>query len=115
MAQTTTVNLIPQTAHPAGSSAVELVGDRQQGASYILAGRDLQTITWHFSGQFQGNCKIQASLETDPGSGDWFDIYTVDVENEKDGYTNLYGNYVWLRAVVSDWTQGTIQLITASY
>ncbi len=115
MAQTTIVNLIPQTAHPAGSTTVELYGDKQEAAAYYLANRDLQTITWHFSGTFVGNCKIQASLESDPGTSDWFDVYTIDTGSELDGYYNLNGNFVWLRAVVTGWTQGTIQLVTASY
>jgi hypothetical protein len=115
MAQTTTVVLIPQTAHPGGSSTAEIYGGEQQAAAYYLANRDLQTITWHFSGTFQGDCKIQASLETDPGNGDWFDVYEINTTSALDGYHNLNGNFVWLRAVVSNWTQGTVQLVTASY
>jgi hypothetical protein len=115
MAQTTTVNLLTQQSHPVGSDPVEVYGDRQQAASYILANRDLQTITWHFSGSFEGDCRIEASLETDPGSGDWFHAYTINTNSELDGYYNLSGNFVWLRAVVTDWTEGEIQLVTASY
>lgn len=115
MAQTTIQNLLPQTAHPPGSDPVELIGDRKEAAAYLLANRDLQTITWHFSGTFQGECKIQASLETDPDAGDWFDVYSINTGSELDGYHNLNGNFVWIRAFVYDWTQGTIQLITASY
>ena len=116
MAQTTTVVLIPQTSHPGPfNEPIELIGDRQQAAAYYLANRDLQTITWHFSSTFNGNSKIQASLETDPGADDWFDLYEINVSSQKDGYHNQSGNFVWLRAVVHNWTQGTIQLITASY
>jgi hypothetical protein len=115
MAQTTTINLLTQQSHPAGSDPIEVYGEKEQAAAYLLANRDLQTLTWHFSGTFVGNCKIQASLETDPGSDDWFDVYTVDTVSEKDGYHNQTGNFVWLRAVVTGWTQGTIQLVTVSY
>lgn len=115
MAQTTTVNLLPQTAHPPGSDPVVVTGERREAAAYILANRDLQTITWHFSGTFVGDCRIEASLDSDPGLGDWFTVYEIDVSSQKDGYYNLSGNFVWLRAVVSGWTQGTIQLVTASY
>jgi hypothetical protein len=116
MAQTTVVNLIPQTAHPGPSStAVSLFGTKQQAAAYYLANRDLQTITWHFSGSFEGDCVIQVSLETDPGDTDWYTVYTINTSSELDGYHNLTGNFVWLRAVVTNWTQGFIQLVTASY
>ncbi len=115
MAQTTIINLIPQTAHPPGSNPVEVIGEKKEAAAYYLANRDLQTITWHFSGTFVGDCKIQASLVTDPSTDDWFDVYTIDTSSTKDGYHNQTGNFVWLRAVVSGWTQGTIQLVSASY
>lgn len=115
MAQSTILVLVPQTAHPAGSDPVTEYGEKQQAAAYILANRDLQTITWHFSGTFTGDAVIQASLETDPGEGDWFDVYEINTISELDGYHNLYGNFVWIRAVVDNWTQGSIQLITASY
>lgn len=114
MAQTTTLVMIPQTSHPAGSTTVEVYGDRKQAAAYYLANRDLQTITWHFSGSFLGDCKIEASLASNPGDLDWFTVYEIDTSN-LDGYHNLNGNFVWLRAVVTDWTQGAIQLITVSY
>lgn len=114
MAQTTTLVLIPQTAHPAGSTAIDLVGETNQAAAYYLANRDLQTITWHFSGTFSGGCRIEVSLETDPGEGDWFEAYDINT-SQLDGYHNLSGNFVWIRAVVYGWTQGTIQLVTVSY
>lgn len=114
MAQTTTVVLIPQTAHPVGSAPIEVFGIKQQAAAYYLANRDLQTITWHFSGSFLGDARIEASLVSDPSTSDWFTVYEIDTSN-LDGYHNLTGNFVWLRAVVTDWTQGTIQLVTASY
>lgn len=114
MAQTTTVNLIPQTAHPAGSDPVVVTGARQQAAAYLLANRDLQTITWHFSESFSGDCRIEASLVSDPSENDWYTVYEIDTL-EVNGYYNLTGNFVWLRAVASDWTEGSIQLVTASY
>lgn len=114
MAQTTIINLIPQTAHPTGSEPVVVTGTRYQAAAYLLSNRDLQTITWHFSGTFLGDCRIEASLTSDPSENDWYTVYEIDT-SQLDGYHNLTGNFVWLRAVVSDWTQGTIQLVTMSY
>lgn len=133
MAQGTTVVLIPQTAYPGppGTEAA-YVGTKQQAAAYYLANRDLQTISWNL-GQvpqpqnqmsnpiFIGNIYIQASIVTDPTTdNDWFEVYQLTTtpnpnNNVQQGYHNLNGNYVWLRAVVRDWTQGAISLVAASY
>ena len=132
MAQGTTVVLIPQTAYPGppGTTAA-FVGTKQQAAAYYLANRNLQTITWNL-GQtpqpqnqngnpvFVGNIEIQASIATAPGGDtDWFNVYSIDTTpdqyNVQAGFYNLVGNYIWLRAVVTDWTQGPISLITANY
>lgn len=115
MAQNTIYNLIPQTAHPLGSDPESVYGERYQAAAYLLSNRDLQTITWHFSGTFDGDARIEASLVTDPGDSDWYTVYEIPVSSQLDGYYNLTGNFVWLRAVVTDWTAGEIQLITVSY
>jgi hypothetical protein len=70
---------------------------------------------------FVGNIFIQASIATNPTTdNDWFGVYqlvtTPDPNNNvQQGYYNLKGNYVWLRAVVRDWTQGAISLVAASY
>lgn len=116
MAQSTVLNLLSQTAHPANpGTSVEYIGDQKQAAAYYLANRDLQTVTWNFSSEFEGNCKIQASLVTSPGVSDWFDVYTIDTVNEKNGYHNINGNFVWIRAKVTNWTDGPINLATVSY
>lgn len=115
MAQTTTINLIPYKPFPGPSGAhISFDGDQAQAAAYYLANRDLQTITWNLTSQFSGNVKIQASLVTSPSNSDWFDIYDIDTNN-KNGFHNLNGNFVWLRAKVTDWTEGAIQLVTVSY
>lgn len=125
MAQATVAILIPQTNY-VGSNPLSIVGDRQQAAAYYLANSNLQTITWNVGSNvngntptyFVGNVSIQASLATDPGAFDWFDVYTLPIESSattQSGYYNLAGNYVWLRAVVTQWTAGPIQAIAASY
>lgn len=140
MAQSTVVNLLPQTSHPGPQgSSQSVIGEKKQAAAYTLAARDLQTITWNLqynlanpnppnnsvspSNNFSGTIHIQASLvenpqdPTDNTPGDWFKVYEIPVSgsNQYDGYYNLVGNYVWLRAKVTNWTQGSIYLITASY
>jgi hypothetical protein len=115
MAQATILNLLTQSAHPSGNANMSLQGEKQKAAAYYLAKRDLQTVTWNFSSNFIGSCVIQASLVTEPVIADWFNVYSIDTESFKDGYFNLNGNFVWIRAVISNWTQGNIQLVTMSY
>jgi hypothetical protein len=126
MSQGTTVILLPSRVYPGPQgTAVSYVGEKQQAAAYILANRNLQTITWSL-GQlpnpqsqqnviFVGIVTIQASLVSDPGEADWFDIYRINSAQQQIGYHNQVGNYVWLRAAVSSWTQGAINQVTASY
>jgi hypothetical protein len=125
MAQGTTVVLLPQTAYPGPPGvSISIDGIRKQAAAYILANRDLQTISWNLgtvpNPVFIGNIYIQASIATDPTlDSDWFTVYQLDVtpgvQNVQQGYYNLVGNYVWLRATVRNWTQGVISLVAASY
>jgi hypothetical protein len=116
MAQTSINVLLPKLAHPGADGAVaSKTGDRIQAAAYHLANRDLQTVTWSVSSTFVGKITIQASLATDPGNVDWFPLYAINTLVAKNGYYNLSGNYVWIRAVVSDWTRGALQLVTLTY
>lgn len=125
MAQSTVITLIPQSSHT-GSNPLSIVGDRQPAASYYLANNNLQTIIWSVGTNiggtsptyFVGTIKIQASLSTEPGAFDWFDAYTLPIAStasEQSGFYNLTGNYVWIRAVVTQWSAGSIKSIAMSY
>ena len=125
MAQSTVTILLPQTSH-VGSLPLSIVGDKQQAAAYYTAARDLQTISWSLGSNiggyspsyFIGTITIQASLAVSPGITDWFDVYTIPVDSiaaGQAGYYNLVGNYVWIRAVVTDWTAGPIKTVAMSY
>lgn len=116
MAQTTTLNLIPSTAHTGDSGNVNTVtGTARQAAAYYLGNADLQTITWSLATAFVGDIDIQATLVETPTNTDWFDVYSINSVASKSGYYNLTGNYVWLRAVVTNWTDGNIQVVAVSY
>lgn len=125
MAQATVSILIPQTAY-VGINPLSLIGDKTQAAAYYTASRDLQTVTWNLGSgilgmaptYFVGTIKIQASLTSSPTLLDWFDVYTLPIESTstgQSGYYNLIGNYVWLRASVTNWTAGPIQSVAVSY
>jgi hypothetical protein len=125
MAQSTVLTLLPTTSH-SGSNPINIIGVKQQAAAYTLASSSLQTVIWNLGANvrglqpvyFTGTATIQASLSTEPGTFDWFDVYTLPVDSTptgQSGFYNLAGSYVWIRAVVTNWTAGSIQAITVSY
>lgn len=119
MSQATTLVLLPSTTF-SGPSVMSKVGDPQKAASYDVAWRDIQTISWSASKSFDGTAKIQVSLAEAPTVFDWVDMYTLPTTAEtlpgnQSGYYNLQGSYVWVRVNVTNWTVGTINAITMSY
>ena len=103
-----------------------------KGDAYFGTTDGLHTIAVDLN-DFIGTIKIQGSLETDPTATDWFDIdlsdgeFTIDTTGKVTdvvvdnlAYTvaetsmksyNSTGNFVWLRANISNWTAGTITKI----
>lgn len=112
MSQATTIILLSQT--PFGSGPI-INGEKQPAASYYLGGADLQTVTWNLT-SVTAEIKIQASLSENPTSNDWFTVQTVNANNLTEiNFSNINGNFVWLRATVSGFTAGVIQSIKVSY
>jgi hypothetical protein len=123
---TTTVTLIPSTTvgTPSGNydgSSEEFVGDPQKAANYYRRLSGVQTIKWDFEG-VQGEVTIQATLDADPATLQWFDIATFGDGSTADSatittlhYESVLGNFTWLRAVVINFQDGTIHSVTATY
>ena len=118
--KTSALVLIPKTEYD-GTSV--LVGDRQKGAGYYRRNSSSQTVRLQ-TNDFAGTIAIQASLDTDPvNDQDWFDVYNFPGDSSQDGSTaittdfstTLTGNFVWIRAVVRDYSGGTITLVTLTY
>lgn len=110
MSQTTTLILLPQTAHNGTAT-----GEARPAAAYYLGNRDLQTINWNVA-YVTCTLTIQATLATSPLETDWFKVFEVSYDNESAiSFTNLLGNFVWIRAVVTNFSLGTIQYIKLSY
>lgn len=118
MSQTTALTLLPQTV-------AAVIGDRQPAACYYVSGKTLQTLTWKVTA-FLGTAVVQASLVDDPQlESDWFTVYNLvctsgngnggTSENPKFGYTNIQGNFAWLRCKVSVYTSGTLDYMKVCY
>ena len=123
---TTTVTLLPSTTHgvPSGNydgSSEDFIGDPQKAANYYRGRGGVQTIQWRFLG-VQGDVTIQATLDADPATVQWFDITSYGDGSTADSsiitdvhYDSVLGNFTWLRAVVTNFTDGTIELVSATY
>ena len=113
MAQTTTLQLLPQTTAP----GVGVTGDKQRAASYYISGKNLQTVTWNFT-TVKCTMYIEASLAENPTSNDWFVVYTLATGNNtltQNSFTNIEGNFVWIRTRIDPFDTGVIQNIKVSY
>ena len=82
-----------------------------------MANRDLQTVNFNVS-NIIGNIVIQATL-ANPATVDnqWFDVYEYDGSANPNAnvYTNVTGNFVYMRAKVADFQQGIVGYIKLSY
>ena len=122
MPQTSTLILLPQTTYDGGGTAnvYTVTGNTQPAAAYYLGNQDLQTITYSFT-NVTGNLEIEATLATDPGSGDWFKVYELEADNNSNtnstltSYQNITGNFVYIRAKIADFANGVVQYVKLTY
>lgn len=132
MSQPTTLILLPQTAYSgnAATPTYTVTGDKVAAAAYYISCKDTQTVNINTT-NLVGNIIIQASLATTPSSTaippDWFTLHTIEANvnavanslpqlaaNTNVGL-NLTGSFVWMRAVVEDFSGGIVNWIKVSY
>jgi hypothetical protein len=98
-------------------SSQEFYSDAVQAANYYGGQGSLQTIAYQVV-DFIGTITIEASLNDSKDGAHWFIVDSYgDGSSFYTGYytVNVVGNFTWLRARVSGFDQGTIQLVTAAY
>lgn len=130
--------ILTSTSHSNDSTAVTVTGDKYKGAGYYGFGHSLHTVEFQFTG-FVGSYKIQGTLATDPNENDWMDValsedsqffvdttglisritdhITVSYETASTNVKiyNFNGNFTWVRAVILDWTHGTINRVLLNH
>lgn len=128
MSQATTLILLPETSYvnPGNGAPYTVSGNSQPAAAYYLGNRDLQTVNTKLS-NCTGNIVIEASLATTPTSSDWFKVYELQANanatsnsapqlaSNASVYTNIQGNFVYMRAKVVDLRGGTVEHVKLSY
>ena len=129
MSQTTTLILLSQTtwnSNIANGNSYTVTGNSQPAAAYYLVNRDLQTVNVKLSG-VTGNIVIEASLASSPSNTDWFDVYKLvananapsntasQLASNASVYTNIEGNFVYMRAKIEDFANGIVNFVKLSY
>lgn len=117
MSQATTLILLPQTAYqnPGNGAPYTVVSNAQPAAAYYLGNQDLQTVNFSLT-NVTGNIIIEATLASNSENADWFKVYEFEaITSNVNTYTNIDGNFVYVRAKVEDFDNGTINFIKISY
>lgn len=128
MSQSTTLILLSETSYvdPGGGNVYTVTGNSTPAAAYYLGNRDLQTVNLKLSA-VTGNIVIEASLATTPGIADWFTVYELEanasavngtpaqIASNASAYTNIEGNFVYMRAKIVDFAAGTLNFVKLSY
>lgn len=128
MSVITTLILLPQTTYinPGNGAPYTVTGNSQPAAAYYLGNQDLQTVNISLT-NCTGNITIEASLASTPTSTDWFKVYELEANANAGGnsepviasnasmYTNITGNFVYLRAKIVDFQGGSINYVKLSY
>jgi hypothetical protein len=112
----TTKTLLPSTTYgvPSGNyngTTPDFIGDTVPAASYYtVRSGSMQTVVITAT-NFVGKITLQATLGDIAEQAAWFDVESYgSAITPTSGTTpiNLVGNFVWVRAVVTEFTSGTI-------
>lgn len=128
MSQSTTLILLPATTYlnPGNGAPYTVTGNSQPAAAYYLGNRDLQTVAIKLTG-VTGNITIDATLASAPVDSDWFKVYELEanasapantapqIASDASVYTNIEGNFVYIRARIVDFSAGVLQYTKLSY
>jgi hypothetical protein len=128
MSQVTILELLPQTTYNGGGTGniYTVTGNAQPAAAYYLGNQDLQTVNIKLT-NCTGNIVIEASLNSNTANAEWFKVYELvananaatgsepyDTSNASI-YTNINGNFVYMRAKIVDFAGGIVNFVKLSY
>lgn len=128
MSQATILTLLPQTTYNGGGTGniYTVTGNAQPAAAYYLGNKDLQTVNIKLA-NCSANIVIEASLNSNSANAEWFQVYelvanansatgseTYDASNASI-YTNIEGNFVYMRAKIVDFAGGVVSFVKLSY
>jgi hypothetical protein len=116
--------ILSSTTHPGDSSSESRIGEKHTGDGYYGRSDGLHTVQYSLNG-FQGTVILEATLATQPEDEDWFTVYSQDhalsgsipnnAQEKLSVIHNFTGNYVWVRARLENWTDGTVNFIKLNH
>ena len=134
--------ILSANTHPGDSTTETVTGEKFKGDGYYGRSDGFHTVQINLTG-FIGTVSIQGTLETNPSNDDWFSVELESSGTSTIGYVdttgaitttsptvssitftenetsvnnyNFTGNYVWLRAYISNWTDGTVNSIQLNH
>lgn len=116
--------ILAEQTHPGDSTTETVTGEKYKGDGYYGRSDGLHTVQYSLVG-FKGTVSIQVTLAINPIEEDWFTVYSQ--EHDLDGsaedstlkfaseIVNFTGNYVWIRAHLSNWTDGSVNSIKLNH
>lgn len=121
MANSSEIILTNQT-HDGDSTVQTLTSDKFKGDGYYGRSDGFHTVQYNVDG-FIGIINVQATLAIEPIETDWFTVAGTthtsidDTDaNTTGGFVyNFTGNYIWIRVVVTNWTDGSIKNVLLNH
>jgi len=136
------VTILTSQVHPEDSTVKSVTGDKQKADGYFGRSDGFHTVQINLT-EFTGEIAFQGSLAITPSDTDWFSVEissttdttvasvdttgaitsattttlsSVSLSDESSNLNyNFTGNYVWIRAVVTNWTSGSIKSILMNF
>jgi hypothetical protein len=115
-------NILSGQTHPGESSTQGVTGEMFKGDGFYGRSDGIHTVQYSLEG-FIGSIEIEATLATEPVDADWFiltetthtSITVDDAEASGAFIKNFTGNYVWVRATIRNWTDGTVNSVLLNH
>ena len=92
----------------------EIVGDAVKGNSYYRNTSNYTTLHVDLATTLNATLRIEASLVEEPEDDDWVDVTPALAISGINSYV-IPGNFVWIRATVTDYLAGTINSVKINY
>lgn len=108
--------ILAETTYPdhVREDRITETGSPFRGDGYYGRSDGFHTVQYALTGVV-GTLQIQATLSLEPEERDWFTVieknFGMEDEEQLTEVENFVGNYVWVRARITGWTDGTVEYV----